>query len=162
MENNSLNNNLAAQVEQVRMDMVEIASTGQYPVVTLLRGYDLLEKLGNWENVEYNLQQYGKEDTEAFRNAAKSYREAYIANGEQLYAVMDMEQIRMKCSAYMSPWVRLFKEAKKELEEASALAAELEREVQKAQYELDVAAEQQRAAELEELVCKLEEQLKNL
>lgn len=121
MENNSLNNNLAAQVEQVRMDMVEIASTGQYPVVTLLRGYDLLEKLGNWENVEYNLQQYGKEDTEAFRNAAKSYREAYIANGEQLYAVMDMEQIRMKCSAYMSPWVRLFKEAKKELEEATAL-----------------------------------------
>jgi len=121
MENNSMNNNLAAQLEQVRVDMVEIASTGQYPVVILLRGYDLLEKLGDWENVEYNLQQYSKEDIKAFKNAVNSYREAYIANGEQLYAVMDMEQIRMKCSAYMSPWVRLFKEAKRELEKATAL-----------------------------------------
>ena len=43
---------------------------------------------------------------------------------------------------------------KKELEEASALAAELEREVQKAQYELDVAAEQQRSAEHEVLTLQ--------
>ena len=43
---------------------------------------------------------------------------------------------------------------KKELEEATALAAELEREVQKAQYELDVAAEQQRSAEHEVLTLQ--------
>ncbi len=121
MENNSLNNNLAAQVEQVRVDMQEIATTGQYPVVTLLRGYDLLERLGDWENVEYNLKQYGQEEIVAFEDAVKNYREEYIANGEQLYAVMDVEQIKLKCAAYMSPWVRLYKEAKGELEKATAL-----------------------------------------
>lgn len=121
MENNSLNNNLAAQVEQVRVDMQEIATTGQYPVVTLLRGYDLLERLGDWENVEYNLKQYGQEEIVAFEDAVKNYREEYIANGEQLYAVMDVEQIKLKCAAYMSPWVRLYKDAKGELEKATAL-----------------------------------------
>ncbi len=107
---------LAAQVEQVRQDMVEIAATGQYPVVMLLRGYDLLEQLGDWENVKYNVG-----ESEDFYKALQGYRESYLVHGEQLYAVIDMEQVRMKAAAYMSPWVRRHKEARQELDKAAEL-----------------------------------------
>lgn len=107
---------LAAQVEQVRQDMEEIAATGQYPVVMLLRGYDLLEQLGDWENVKYNVG-----ESEDFYKALQEYRESYLVHGEQLYAVIDMEQVRVKAAAYMSPWVRRYKEARQEQEKAVEL-----------------------------------------
>lgn len=116
MENNSWRGDLAAQVEQVRMDMEEIAATGQYPVQVLLRGYDLLEKLQEWENVKYNVG-----DSGAFYKALGEFCRSYLSCGERLYAVMDMEQIRMKAAAYMSPWVGRFKEAQQEMEKATAL-----------------------------------------
>lgn len=116
MTDKSWSMDLAAQVEQVRQDMEEIAATGQYPVVMLLRGYDLLDMLGDWENVKYNVG-----ESEDFYKALERYRESYLVHGEQLYAVIDMEQVRMKAAAYMSPWVRRYKEAQQELEKAVEL-----------------------------------------
>lgn len=116
MEDNIWNGDLTALVEQVSVDMEEIAATGQYPVQVMLRGYELLERLGDWENVQYNVK-----DKESFHKALEKLRESYIVCGEQLYAVMDPEQIKLKTTAYMSPWVRKFKEAQQELEKATAL-----------------------------------------
>ena len=127
MENTWLKD-LAAQVRQVTEDVQEIARTGQYPVLTLLRGYDLLERLANWEDVVYNVEQAGKESVgkgngavEDFHTALEEYRQAYLAHGEQLYAVMDREQIRMKAAAYMGPWKRRLNEAVEELRKATEL-----------------------------------------
>ncbi len=128
MGNSSWLNGLAVQVRQVAQDVQEIALTGQYPVLTLLRGYDLLERLANWEDVVYNVEQAGKESVgkksgavEDFHAALEEYRQAYLAHGEQLYAVMDMEQIRMKAAAYMGPWKRRHNEAEEELRKATEL-----------------------------------------
>ncbi len=129
MEDNIWNGDLTALVEQVRVDMEGIAATGQYPVQVMLRGYELLERLGDWENVQYNVK-----DKESFHNALEKFRESYIACGEQLYAVMDPEQIKLKTAAYMSPWVRKFKEAQQELEKATALW-EMAKTAHKAQEE---------------------------
>ncbi|MBR2478769.1 MAG: hypothetical protein IKB48_07945, partial [Bacteroidales bacterium] len=82
MEDRVWNGDLTALVEQVRVDMEEIAATGQYPVQVMLRGYELLERLGDWENVQYNVK-----DKETFHKALEKFRESYIACGEQLYAV---------------------------------------------------------------------------
>lgn len=127
MENIWLNN-LTAQIRQVAEDVQEIAATGQYPVVMLLRGYDLLERLGNWEDVLFNVGLAGKEAVgksisvvEDFFVALKEYRQAYLAHGEQLHAVMDLQQIKMKVAAYMGPWKRRHAEALAELHKATEL-----------------------------------------
>ena len=70
MEDNIWNGDLTALVEQVRVDMEEIAATGQYPVLVMLRGYELLERLGDWENVQYNVK-----DKESFHKALEKFRE---------------------------------------------------------------------------------------
>ena len=121
MEKNNWLQELAAQVLQVKEDMEEIALSGQYPVVVLLRSYELLEMLGSWEDMEYNMQQYGKGESAKFHEALELYCNSYLANGERLYAIMDMEQIRMKAAAYMGPWKRRHNEALEELEKATAL-----------------------------------------
>ena len=110
---------LTEQVEEVCEDVAEMAASGQYPVVTLLRGYDLLETLGDWEKVSYNLEQAHKEApeyVELFQAALKQYVQNYLVNGERLYALMDMDQIKMKAAAYMGPWKRRHNEALEELE----------------------------------------------
>ncbi len=115
---------LTGQVKEVCEDVEEMAASGQYPVVTLLRGYDLLEALGDWERVSYNLEQVQKgspECVEAFREALKQYLQSYLTNGERLYALMDMDHIKMKAAAYMGPWKRRHNEALEELERATAL-----------------------------------------
>lgn len=128
MENNFWLRELTAQIREVAHDVQDIAATGQYPVVTLLRGYDLLEKLGNWEDVVFNVEQAGKESVgkkngaaEDFVAALEGYRQAYLAHGEQLYAVMDPQQIKMKAAAYMGPWKRRHNEAVEELRKATEL-----------------------------------------
>lgn len=115
---------LTLQVETVCNDVEEMAASGQYPVITLLRGYDLLEALGDWEKVCFNLEQARKENPEyadAFQTALKQYVQCYLANGERLYALMDMDQIKMKAAAFMGPWKRRHNEALEELEQATAL-----------------------------------------
>ena len=128
MENNFWLEKFTAQVRQVAEDVKDIAQTGQYPVLTLLRGYDLLERLANWEDVMYNVEKAGKKSVgkengavEEFYAALEEYRQAYLAHGEQLYAVMDPQQIKMKAAAYMGPWKRRHNEALEELEKATAL-----------------------------------------
>lgn len=115
---------LTGQVEEVCRDVEDMAASGQYPVVTLLRGYDMLETLGDWERVSYNLEQATKENpehTDAFYKALQKYSQSYLTNGERLYALMDMDQIKMKAAAYMGPWKRKHNEALEELEKATAL-----------------------------------------
>ncbi len=128
MGNNFWLNELASQIRMVAADVQEIAQTGQYPVLTLLRGYDLLERLGNWEDVAYNVRQadgeaVGKSEgaAEDFYMALEEYVQVYMACGEQLYAVMDKEQIRMKAAAFMGPWKRRYNEALEELQRAREL-----------------------------------------
>ena len=121
MEKNNWLQELAAQVLQVKEDMEEIALSGQYPVVVMLRAYDLLERLTDWENVKYNMQQYGKGESAKLQEAMELYCSSYLANGERLYVLMDMEQIRMKAAAFMGPWKRRHNEALEALEKATAL-----------------------------------------
>lgn len=127
MEKYNVNDWLKVLTEQVGVvceDVAEMAASGQYPVVTLLRGYDLLETLGDWEKVSYNLEQAQKEApeyVELFQAALKQYVQNYLVNGERLYALMDMDQIKMKAAAYIGPWKRRHNEALEELEQATAL-----------------------------------------
>ncbi len=114
---------LTAQVEAVTEDIGQIAASGLYPVVMMLRGYDLLESLGDGK-INYNLEQAireNKEYAEAFCSALQQYVQSYLTNGERLYALMDMEQIKMKAAAYMGPWKRKHNEALEELKKATAL-----------------------------------------
>ena len=114
---------LAAMIRQVSDDIMDIAASGQYPIVTMLRGYDLLEALSEEENVKYQLQKCGIEGSGAkeFREAAAHYKEVCLANGEKLYAVIDMEQVQMKAAAYLGPWGKRYKEAKEAFEKAEEL-----------------------------------------
>ena len=101
---------LAGMVVQVSADIVEIAESGQYPVVVLLRGYDLLECLADVEKVKYYMQQ-DKAAANMLEIAMAEYVQRYLSYGEQLYGIIDMEQVRMKAAAYMGPWKRLHNEA---------------------------------------------------
>ena len=114
---------LAAMIRQVSDDIMDIAASGQYPIVTMLRGYDLLEALSEEESVKYQLQNCGAEGSGAkeFREAVAHYKEVCLANGEKLYAVIDMEQVQMKAAAYLGPWGKRYKEAKEAFEKAEEL-----------------------------------------
>lgn len=127
---------IAAMVRQVSTDIADIAASGQYPVVTLLRGYDLLECLSDDEGLKYELEQAGEGSSavKGFLDALREYRECYLANGERLYSTIDMEQVQMKAAAYMGPWGKRFKEAKAEAEKAEALH-EMAKVAHKAQEE---------------------------
>ena len=108
--NNEWLEELAGMVVQVSADIVEMAESRQYPVVVLLRGYDLLECLSDTEKVKFYMQQ----DVAAanmLEIAMAEYVERYLSCGEQLYGIIDMEQVRMKAAAYMGPWKRLHNEA---------------------------------------------------
>ena len=110
---------LASQIREVTQDVQEIAATGQYPVLVMLRGYDLLERLGNTEELLFNVRQ--ADAVEDFYGALEEYRQTYLAHGEQLYAVLEPEQIRMKAAAYLGPWKRRHNEALEELRKATEL-----------------------------------------
>lgn len=113
---------IAAMIRQVSADIEDITVSGQYPVVTLLRGYELLECLGD-DTLEYELDQAGEGSSAAgeFFEAVERFRECYLANGEKLYAVIDMEQVQMKAAAYLGPWGKRYKEAKEAFEKAEEL-----------------------------------------
>lgn len=121
MDNEWLNE-LAGMVRQVGADIVEMAGSGQYPVVVLLRGYDLLECLSDVEKVKYHMQQ-DKEAAEALKAAMMEYGQGYLSYGEQMNGVIDMEQVKMKAAAYMGPWKKRHNDA---LEEVARLEKLLE------------------------------------
>ena len=96
---------LAGMVVQVSADIVEMAESGQYPVVVLLRGYELLECLSDIDKVKFQMQQ----DVAAanmLEIAMAEYVQSYLSYGEQLYGIIDPEQVKMKAAAYMGPWKR--------------------------------------------------------
>lgn len=113
---------MAAMIRQVIADIEDITVSGQYPVVTLLRGYELLECLGD-DTLEYELGQAGEGSSAAgeFFETVGRFRECYLANGEKLYSVIDMEQVQMKAAAYMGPWGKRYKEARQEARKAEEL-----------------------------------------
>ena len=114
---------IAAMVRQVSADIMDIVTSGQYPVVTLLRGYCLLESLSDTFGLMYELEQAGADNSAAreFMDAVYEFRECYLANGERLYSVIDMEQVQLKAAAYMGPWGKRFKEARAEAQKAEEL-----------------------------------------
>lgn len=101
---------LAGMTVQVGADIVEIAESRQYPVTVLLRAYDLLECLSDTEKVKFYMQQ-DKAAANMLEIAMLEYVERYLSYGEQLYGIIDMEQVKMKAAAYMGPWKRLHNEA---------------------------------------------------
>ena len=114
---------LASMARQVAEDIVEIAQSAQYPVVVLLRGYELLECLSEVEKVEYQLQQADAADTEAFMAALEGYAVSWLSYGEQIYAVIDMGQVKMKAAAYMGPWKKRHNDALEKVAQVEALLA---------------------------------------
>ena len=108
--NNEWLDELASMVVQVSADIVEMAESKQYPVVVLLRGYDLLESLSDTGKVKYYMQQ-DKAAANMLEIAMAEYVQNYLSYGEQLYGIIDMEQVKMKAAAYMGPWKRLHNEA---------------------------------------------------
>ena len=111
---------LAGMVVQVSADIVEMAESRQYPVVVLLRGYELLECLSDVDKVKFQMQQ----DVAAanmLEIALAEYVQSYLSYGEQLYGIIDSEQVKMKAAAYMGPWKRLHNEALEKVAQVEAL-----------------------------------------
>ena len=113
---------LRVMIDTVATDVREIVATGQYPVVTLLRAYDLLEVLQEAESAikvqclelqdkEPNVAQEERQQWEGLKNALSAYKEEYETNGERLVQVLDREVIARKAEAYLQPWKRKFDKA---------------------------------------------------
>ena len=131
--NNEWLEELAGMLVQVKDDVVEMAGSGQYSVVVLVRGYDLLECLADVEKVKYQMQQ-DKAAANMLEIAMDEYVQCYLSYGEQLYGIIDMEQVKMKAAAYMGPWKRLHNEALEKVAKVEALL-ELAQAAHKAQEE---------------------------
>ena len=127
---------ICVMVDTVTADVREIVATGQYPVVTLLRAYDLLEVLQEAESalkVQYlELQDKGQniesEDSNMVQdsidkqqNALSGYKEEYERSGERLMQVLEREVIARKAEAYLQPWKRKFDKADSEYKKAVEL-----------------------------------------
>ena len=112
---------LASMLRQVADDIVEMAQSRQYPVVVLLRGYELLECLSDIGKVEYQVQQADSVTADAFKAAMEGFVHNWLSYGEQLYAVMDMEQVKMKAAAYMGPWKKRHNDALEKVAQAEEL-----------------------------------------
>ena len=111
---------LAGMVVQVSADIVEMAESRQYPVVVLLRGYELLECLSDVDKVKFQMQQ-DMAAANMLEIAMAEYVQSYLSYGEQLYGIIDPEQVKMKAAAYMGPWKRLHNEALEKVAQVEAL-----------------------------------------
>ena len=111
---------LAGMTVQVGADIVEMAESRQYPVVVLLRAYDLLESLSDTGKVRFYMEQ-DVAGANMLEIAMSEYVQSYLSYGEQLYGIIDMEQVRMKAAAYMGPWKRLHNEALEKVAQVETL-----------------------------------------
>ena len=111
---------LASMVVQVSADIVEMAESRQYPIVVLLRGYELLECLSDVDKVMFQMQQ-DVATANMLEIAMAEYVQSYLSYGEQLYGIIDPEQVKMKAAAYMGPWKRLHNEALEKVAQVEAL-----------------------------------------
>ena len=131
--NNEWLDELAGMLAQVKEDVVEMAGSGQYPVVVLIRGYELLECLADIEKVKFQMQR-SESAASALKGAMEEYAQCYLSYGEQLYGIIDMEQVKMKAAAYMGPWKKRHNDALEEVARVEELL-EAARAAHKAQEE---------------------------
>lgn len=131
--NNEWLDELAGMLAQVKDDVVEMAGSGQYPVVVLVRGYELLECLSDVEKVKFQMQR-SESAASALKGAMEDYAQCYLSYGEQLYGIIDMEQVKMKAAAYMGPWKKRHNDALEEVARVEELL-EAARAAHKAQEE---------------------------
>ena len=132
--NNQWLDELASMVRQVKDDIVEMAESQQYPALVLLRGYDLLECLSDVDKVKFYMEKVDAQCADAFKAALQEYQQCYLANGEKLYVIMDMVQVKMKAAAHMGPWKKRYNDALEEVRKAEELL-EMARIAHKAQEE---------------------------
>ena len=117
---------LCVMVDTVTADIREIVASGQYPVVVLLRGYELLEVL---QDTMPELQEIGvltvlKENRPALaklEEALLGYRDEFERSGQSLMKVLDREVIARKAEGYLQPWKRKYEKAKDEYRKAVEL-----------------------------------------
>lgn len=134
--NDQLIGQLCAMVDTITADVREIVASGQYPVVVLLRGYELLEvledampglqELGVGENESaLNLEELGNlekfEELGKLQKAMDGYREEFARSGQRLMEVLDREVISQKAEGYLRPWVRRYEKAQGEYKKAVEL-----------------------------------------
>ncbi len=131
--NNEWLDELAGMLAQVKEDVVEMAGSGQYPVVVMVRGYELLECLSDVEKVKFQMQR-SESAASALKGAMEDYAQCYLSYGEQLYGIIDMEQVKMKAAAYMGPWKKRHNDALEEVARVEELL-EAVRAAHKAQEE---------------------------
>lgn len=123
MERTALQKVMAERFAEVSRDIVEIVSTGRYPVVVLLRGYGLLELAQDFftgkdgadgEVADERIQQ-------ELEGVLSEYKKVYEEYGQRLMQVLDRNEIALKAEAYMRPWQRKFEKANGEYEKAVEL-----------------------------------------
>lgn len=131
--NNEWLDELAGMLAQVKEDVVEMAGSSQYPVVVLVRGYELLECLSDVEKVKFQMQR-SESAASALKGAMEDYAQCYLSYGEKLYGIIDMEQVKMKAAAYMGPWKKRHNDALEEVARVEELL-EAARAAHKAQEE---------------------------
>ncbi len=133
-----MKNVIAGLVDAVAEDMRSIVETGQYPVVVLLRAYDLLELLQDMQlgrdgkllqdigsklsGHKNGLEQSGELSGERrLAEAVGKFREVYDRDGERLLQVLDPQVISQKAQGYLRPWQRRYEKANGEYRKAVEL-----------------------------------------
>jgi hypothetical protein len=108
---------LCVMVDTVTADIREIVASGQYPVVVLLRGYELLEVL---QDTMPELQEK-RPALAKLEEALLEYRDEFERSGQSLMKVLDREVIARKAEGYLQPWKRKYEKAKDEYRKAVEL-----------------------------------------
>ena len=128
---------LCAMVDTITADVREIVASGQYPVVVLLRAYQLLEVLqdampglqdlgvmpiplkAGAVQMQEKLQEVGT--VAKLQEALLGYAEEFARSGQRLMEVLDREVISQKAEGYLRPWVRRHEKAQGEYKKAVEL-----------------------------------------
>ena len=135
---------LCVMVDTVTADVREIVASGQYPVVVLLRGYELLEVLQDAMPALQDLgvmpvlqkagaaqmqektgaaqeKQQGVGTVAKLQEALLGYAEEFAGSGQRLMEVLDREVIARKAEGYLQPWKRRYEKAQGEYKKAVEL-----------------------------------------
>ena len=135
---------LCVMVDTVTADVREIVASGQYPVVVLLRGYELIEVLQDAMPALQDLgvmpvlqkagaaqmqektgaaqeKQQGVGTVAKLQEALLGYAEEFAGSGQRLMEVLDREVIARKAEGYLQPWKRRYEKAQGEYKKAVEL-----------------------------------------
>ena len=138
--NDQMIGQLCVMVDTVAADVREIVASGQYPVVVLLRAYDLLEVLQDampelqervaipelqervaMPELQERVAMPELQRLEELQKALCGYREEFARSGERLLQVLDPQVISQKAQGYLRPWQRRFEKAQGEYRKAVEL-----------------------------------------